>query len=119
MNGLRLRLRLLAAAAALSAATAAGPARAQDAAGDAVAGRQKAAACAACHGPLGIAVAPDAPNLAGQSPIYLSAQLKAYRNGARVHEIMSLMAKPLGDADIANLAAWYSSVKVTAAQPGP
>jgi len=43
--------------------------------------------------------------------------LTAYRGGTRKHEIMSLMAKPLTDADIANLAAWFSSVKVTIAAP--
>jgi cytochrome c553 len=99
--------------AALLGASCAAPALAQDAA----AGKAKAAACAVCHGADGIAVAPDAANLAGQSAIYLSAQLKAYRSGERKHEVMSLMAKPLTDADIANLAAWYSSIKVEATPP--
>ena len=84
---------------------------------DAAAGKTKAAACTVCHGPLGIAVAPDTPNLAGQPESYLAGQLKAYRGGARKHEIMSLMARPLTDADIANLAAWFSSVKVEATPP--
>lgn len=84
-------------------------------AADPVAGRQKANACAMCHGALGIATLPDAPHLAGQSAIYVAAQLKAYRSGARQHEVMSLMAKPLGDADIENLAAWYASLKVSVA----
>ena len=99
--------------ACLAAASFAPGARAQDAA----AGKAKAAACAMCHGPQGIAVAPDTPNLAGQPASYLSEQLKAYRGGGRKHEIMSLMAKPLSDADIANLAAWFSSVKVQATPP--
>ena len=81
-------------------------------AGGVTAGRQKAIACAVCHGPLGVATLPDAPNLAGQSAIYLVAQLKAYRGGTRQHEVMSLMAKPLSDADIDNLAAWYSSLQI-------
>ena len=98
---------------AVLALGAAWPALAQDAA----AGKAKAAACAVCHGANGIAVAPDAANLAGQSAIYLSAQLKAYRSGERRHEVMSVMAKPLTDADIANLAAWYSSIKVEATPP--
>ena len=85
---------------------------------DAAAGKTKAAACAMCHGPLGIAVAPDTPNLAGQPASYLVAQLKAYRDGGRKHEIMSLMARPLTDADIANLAAWFASIKVEATPPG-
>ena len=84
---------------------------------DAAAGKSRAAACAVCHGATGIGVAPDAPNLAGQPAIYLSAQLKAYRDGTRRHEVMSVMAKPLTDADIANLAAWFSSIRVEATPP--
>ncbi len=97
-------------AAALACATCA---HAQDAA----AGRAKAAACAMCHGPVGIAAAPDTPNLAGQPASYIEEQLKAYRGGSRRHEVMSLMARPLTDADIANLAAWFSSIKVEATPP--
>lgn len=89
------------------------PAGAQDIA----AGRAKAQACAVCHGPLGIASQPDAPHLAGQSAIYLSSQLKAYRSGARLHEVMVVMAKPLSDADIANLAAWYAAIRIEAHAP--
>ena len=81
-------------------------------------GRAKAQACAVCHGPLGISVSPDAPNIAGQPAIYLSAQLKAYRGGERKHEVMSLMAKPLSDEDIAVLAAWFASIRIEA-QPPP
>ncbi len=97
----------------LAAAFAAAPALAQDA----EAGRAKAQPCAVCHGPLGIAVAPDAPNLAGQPAAYLAAQLRAYRSGARKHEVMSVMAKPLSDDDIARLAAWFASIKVEAREP--
>ncbi|MDC6170256.1 c-type cytochrome [Paucibacter sp. XJ19-41] len=89
------------------------PAGAQDIA----AGRAKAQACAVCHGPLGISSQPDAPHLAGQSAIYLSSQLKAYRSGARLHEVMAVMAKPLSDADIANLAAWYAAIRIEAHAP--
>ena len=81
-------------------------------AADVAKGRAKAAACSACHGPQGLAVAPDAPNLAGQPEMYLAAQLKAYRDGTRKHEVMSLMAKPLSDGDIEDLAAWFASRKV-------
>lgn len=80
---------------------------------DATTGRGKAAACAACHGQNGIAIAPDAPNLAGQPPeAYLVEQLRAYRRGARKHEVMSLMAKPLSDGDIAQLSAWFASQRI-------
>ena len=79
---------------------------------DAKAGRQKAQACAVCHGPDGIAVAPDAPHLAGQPSLYLAAQLRAYRNGTRKHEVMAVMARPLSDEDITQLAEWFGSIKV-------
>ena len=86
-------------------------------ANDAGIGRQKAQACAVCHGPLGLSLTPDAPNLAGQPAIYLAAQLRAYRSGARKHEVMVIMAKPLSDDDINNLAAWFSSIRVDAQAP--
>ena len=84
---------------------------------DASVGETKARSCAVCHGTLGVAIAPDTPNLAGQPERYLSEQLKAYRSGKRSHEVMSLMAKPLSDDDIASLAAWFASIKVEAQAP--
>ena len=76
------------------------------------AGRAKAQLCAACHGPLGIAAMPNTPNLAGQPEQYLVEQLKAYRSGKRAHDIMSLIAKPLTDDEIATVSAWYATLKV-------
>ena len=86
-------------------------------AADQPAGRAKAAACAVCHGQNGISTLPNAPNLAGQPAIYVEAQLKSYRSGARRDEVMSLIAKPLSDADIADLAAWYASIRIEATLP--
>jgi cytochrome c553 len=87
-------------------------------AADPVQGRKKAAmACAVCHGPLGIAPMPSAPNLAGQQALYLSEQLKAYRSGKRKHEVMGVIAKPLTDQDIENLSAWYASIRIQV-EPG-
>ncbi len=74
---------------------------------EANAGKSRAAQCAACHGPDGIAVLPEAPNLAGQVEGYLVKSLKEYRSGARKHEQMGVMAKGLSDRDIENLAAYY------------
>ena len=79
---------------------------------DLAAGKAKAQACAVCHGAQGISVTPDAPNLAGQPEIYLATQLQNYRSGKRPHEVMAVMAKPLSDADIRNLAAYYASLKI-------
>ena len=81
-------------------------------------GRAKAQACATCHGPLGISVAPDAPHLAGQPRIYLVEQLKAFRSGKRRHEVMNVIAKALSDEDIAALSEWYASIQVEA-KPAP
>ena len=75
------------------------------AAGDVRAGRAKAAQCAACHGIDGMSKLPEAPNLAGQTEEYLVKALNDFRSGERKNEMMSMMAKTLSDADVANLAA--------------
>ena len=88
------------------------------AADDAAQGRLKAdAACALCHGANGISTLPNAPNLAGQQAIYLSEQLRNYRSGKRHNEVMGMIAKPLTDSEITQLAAWYSAIKVTVEMP--
>ncbi|MCE2657324.1 MAG: c-type cytochrome [Rubrivivax sp.] len=96
-------------------------AQAQPAAGAAPspvdAGRQRAAACAVCHGQNGLAVTPDAPHLAGMPTVYFVAQLRAYRSGARRHEVMAVMARNLSDDDIQQLAAWYASIRLEATPP--
>lgn len=80
-------------------------------------GRAKARICVTCHGPLGIGNMPDAPHLAGQPSIYLADQLKKFRSGKRSSEVMNVIAKPLSDADIEDLAQWYSSIVVEAKEP--
>ena len=82
-------------------------------AGDPVAGRARAGMCATCHGLLGLSQAPNAPNLAGQPAIYVVAQLKNFRSGKRQNEVMSVIAKPLTDAEIDDLAAWYASIQIS------
>lgn len=77
-------------------------------------GKEKAQACAMCHGVNGIAQMPNAPNLAGQPAPYLAEQLKNYRSGKRQNEIMGVIAKPLSDQDISALASWYSSIQIEA-----
>lgn len=101
----------------LAALSVAGGAPAPAAAGDAAAGREKAKACQTCHGIDGIARVPDAPHIAGESELYLESQLKAFRSGRREHQIMSVIAGQLDDTDIADLAAWYSSIEFTVTVP--
>ncbi len=85
---------------------------------DVIAGRVKAeTACALCHGHNGVAALPNAPHLAGQQAIYVSEQLRNYRSGKRQNEVMNMIAKPLTDLEIAQLAAWFSAIKVTAEVP--
>lgn len=79
-------------------------------AGDAATGKAKSATCAGCHGPAGVSNNPLWPNLAGQKEAYLVKQMKAFRDGGRTDPMMAPMAKPLTDDDIANLAAYYSSL---------
>ena len=79
-------------------------------AGDPVAGRSKASGCAGCHGAKGSSANPLWRNLAGQKAAYLVKQLRAFRDGTREDPVMSAMARPLSDADIENLAAYYSSL---------
>ena len=50
-------------------------------------------ACVACHGADGIAVIAEAPNLAGENTIYIDTQLKAFRSGKRVSDIMTPIAE--------------------------
>jgi cytochrome c553 len=83
------------------------------------AGKKTAATCAVCHGLDGLSRNPEAPNLAGDNADYLIKQLKAFQDGTRQHEQMSIVAKGLSDSDVANVAAWYSSIKVTVEMPQP
>ena len=79
-------------------------------AGDAEAGKAKSVTCAACHGGEGISPTGTWPNLAGQKEQYLLDQLKAFKDGTRVNSQMAPMVANLSDDDMANLAAYYSSL---------
>lgn len=81
------------------------------AAGDATAGKAKAAVCAGCHGASGVSMIPMYPNLAGQKSAYTVKQLKAFKNKTRVDPIMAGMAAGLTDADMENIAAYYEGLK--------
>jgi cytochrome c553 len=73
-------------------------------------GQRKSATCVACHGEKGVSVNPQWPNLAGQKREYLKIQMIAFRDGTRVNQLMSPMAKTLSDGDIDALADYYSSL---------
>ena len=87
-------------------------------AGDAAAGRAKASQqCAVCHGANGMSQHPEAPNLAGQVEMYLAKALEEFRSGKRSNEMMTVVSKDLSDDDIANFAAWYSSIEISVQLP--
>jgi len=104
-------------AAAIALAVAASSAAQATQAEEIAAGRAKAQACAVCHGPVGVATHPQAPNLAGQPMNYLIEQLKAFRAGKRRNEMMDLMARPLTDNDIEQISLWFSAIRIEATPP--
>lgn len=87
-------------------------------AADARAGRQKVAGvCQACHGMDGLSKNPESPNLAGQLGPYLVKAITEYRSETRKNESMNIVAKELTDDDIANIAAYYSSIQIEVIPP--
>ncbi len=83
---------------------------AAQAAGDPAAGKAKAATCAGCHGPAGQGIPPN-PALAGKSEAALLQDLQDYKSGKRDNAVMKAMVTGLSDQDMANLAAYYASLK--------
>ncbi len=75
--------------------------------------------CVACHGVDGLHQIPEAPNLAGETNIYIDTQLKAFRTGKRENEIMSPIAADLTDEEIRAVADWYAGVKIEIEQVEP
>lgn len=71
-----------------------------------------AAGCAACHGAEGIANNPAWPNLAGQKRGYLTAQIKAFRDGRRNNPLMSAAVRQLSNRQINRLAGFYADINV-------
>ena len=82
---------------------------------DIEAGRKKAETiCAACHGAEGESTNPAVPSLSGQPAQFIATQLFMFREGNRKDEQMTPMAKPLSNAEMNNLAAYFAAQK-----PGP
>lgn len=99
----------------LGAALCAGGAQANgETPGDPAAGKALAGQCRTCHGIDGYAKIPVAPHIGGERAGYITRQLTAFRDGTRVNEMMSVVAAPLTDRQIADLAAWFASQQATA-----
>jgi cytochrome c553 len=103
-------------AALMLAALVAGlPAHAQDAKpGDQKAGGMKAQMCIGCHNIPGYQSSfPEVykvPKIAGQSAKYIATALDEYRKGERKFPTMRSIAASLTDQDMADLAAFYSTL---------
>ena len=87
------------------------------AAQDLDAGREVASMCRTCHGLDGYAQVPIAPHIGGEPANYLAGQLRAFRSGEREHEMMSIVAAGLNDAQIDDVSAWYAARTATSVPP--
>ena len=82
--------------------------------GNITAGKEKATACAGCHGENGNSMVPTFPKLAQQHSPYLIKELKAFKSGNRDNAMMNALAMGLSDEDMADIAAYYSAQKISA-----
>ena len=80
------------------------------AAGDVAAGKEKSASCVMCHGPTGGGTSVG-PKLAGEDPGRFAQAIKDFASGKRNNAMMKAQAETLSNADVANLAAYYASLK--------
>ncbi len=83
-------------------------------AGDAARGKSLTFTCRGCHGVTGYKNAYPSyhvPRLGGQSPTYLNNALNEYRTGKRKHPTMQAQAESFSEQDIADIAAYLSSIK--------
>ena len=77
-------------------------------------------ACDRCHGPAGAGVADAFPPLTGQPSLYLSRQLRAWKEGTRPPgplDLMGAIASRMTDADIDATAAYYGLGPDTTVSP--
>jgi cytochrome c553 len=81
--------------------------------GNAAAGQEKVAACGGCHGEDGNGAAPIFPKLARQHAAYIVKQLHDFKTQKRVEPTMNAMAESLTDQDMQDMAAFYTTQKLT------
>lgn len=65
--------------------------------------------CAGCHGMDGRGATSEIPNLTAQPVEYLVEAMHAYRDGGRLHAALQDMTAGMSEADILNIAGYYSS----------
>lgn len=82
--------------------------------GDATRGKGLTYTCRGCHGVEGYKNAYPSyhvPKLGGQSEVYLRNALMEYRGAKRKHPTMQAQAESFSEQDIADIAAYLSSIK--------
>jgi cytochrome c553 len=89
------------------------------AAGDPAAGEAKVAVCGACHGVDGNSAAPNFPKLAGQGERYLLKQLQDIKSGARPVVEMTGLLDNQSEQDLADMAAFFASKKMSVGAADP
>lgn len=65
--------------------------------------------CSGCHAVDGRGLTAEIPNLAAQPMAYLVDAMHAYADGRRHHAALQDLISGLSDAEIRNIAGWYSS----------
>lgn len=89
-----------------------------NAAGNAEAGKGKAAACGGCHGLDGNSLVPTFPKLAGQGEKYIAKQLAEFKaNTTRKNDMMLGMAAALSEEDAADIGAFFATQKLAGPAP--
>lgn len=88
-------------------------------AGNVAGGATKAVVCQACHGANGNSTNPEWPSLAGIGADYIADQLKNFKDGKRANPVMMPNAMALSPADMADLGAYFDSLKNTGLEADP
>jgi cytochrome c553 len=88
-------------------------------AGTVEAGATKAVVCQACHGANGNSTNPEWPSLAGIGADYIAEQLKNFKDGKRSNPVMMPIVAGLSADDMADLGAFFDSLKNTGLEADP
>jgi cytochrome c553 len=98
------------------------PAPGTTAPGTAAALQKTVETCGTCHGVNGRSTSPTFPNLAAQQPLYIEAQLKAFKEQTRAdpdaQAYMWGMAAQLSDGQITALGDYFSAQPAAPGKPG-